>query len=443
MNSFNPYDTSQQPLLPQANQNEAKWWTRWLVLILSCISTGGVYYTDTLISSQEFTFIGLFNVSIIAYSDAMEKILGFACIVPLIAGLMIYRFGANRAYRFFILLLAIGRSFTFSSFRTQTWTLFVTGESFFYAANYGLWVAQMFMIIKWFKGKELSFAIGFIGFSNWSGYLVALFLKSYVNQIGLSNLLLLGLVLCVGAAIAVIILIKIDVAIKREEDEVEHERSFFEDLGLIKKSIVVISLAILCFSLADYASKYFYMLDMDFRFKSLTNFTLRVLNWFNQLIPLLMLPLFGLLADWKKKRIGAMFIAIIMFFIGNTAFFLFHQSTYLIFIYLAFLLFRFGFPMFQVSSFACLGIVTPRRVLGLILGLIYSLMNLGNWLEGYIFSKQTEFDVTLICYIATFALIFGIGLVVYTWKLDREEGGKIESREIENEISTDQIRINA
>jgi len=441
----NPYsyaplnNNSQQLLLPQANPNDT--FIRWKVLLLACLSTFGVYYTEGLISFAEYPLIKTFNVSLVTYNTALNKVLGFVCIVPLVAGIMVYRFGVNRAYRFFILLLTIGRSFTFASFRTQTWTLFVTGESFFSAANYGLWVAQIYMIIKWFKGKELSFAIGIVGLTNNAAYLLALYLYAYEYSIGLTNLLLMGVVFCIFAAIAVIILNKTDQTVKRIEEN-RNDLSFFRDLGLIKKPAIVLFLAIFCFSVADFSSRVMYMFDMISRFLTPTNFTLEMIDRFNLFIPPLMLPLLGLLADWKKKRIATMFAGIITFFIGNTAFFLFHQSDDLIFIYLAFLLFRLGACLFQVSSFACVGVTTPTRVIGLLLGLIYSLVTFANWLEEYIYFDQ-KLVMTTICYLVTGMLIIGIGLVIETWKLDKENGGKIEPRYIENDgISYGQIGIN-
>jgi len=169
-------NNSQQPLLPQASPNNSS--SRWKVILLTCLCTFGICYSDVFVRYEEDPFYETFHLDLVTENTGFIKIHGFSCIAPFIAGIVIYHSGVIRAYRFFILLLAIGRSFTFVSFQTQIWTLFVIGESLFYAANYGLLIAQIDMIIKWFRGKELSLAVGIVGLTNNVVCLLALYLYS-------------------------------------------------------------------------------------------------------------------------------------------------------------------------------------------------------------------------------------------------------------------------
>ena len=126
-----------------------------------------------------------------------KLIMGHLSFIPMIAGMMIYHFGIKKTLCSFVGLMILGSLLTVPSSLAKDYSLYLCGETLMRGSTLVLWVTQIYMISKWFKGKKLSLAIGVLGVSKSIGHLIAVQLASYIGAIGLLRILSFGVILCV------------------------------------------------------------------------------------------------------------------------------------------------------------------------------------------------------------------------------------------------------
>jgi len=342
-----------------------------------------------------------------------------ASIAPFIAGVAISRLGLTRIYSILAFLLIFSRVLTAVSYSLGNWWLFVAGELFFRISRIALFMAQMYIVIKYFKGKELSFALGVSAWASLIPYTMAFNLSAqlYAKMITPERIFVIGVGACFLSVISLMILNKIEAGNIREEEE---RPMIGEDYTMTRRVILLLGVAIICLFEANY-----YSIGVIFelgRYKIPTNGIINIGK-------AVMLPLAGLLTD-RMKKIPVVLAGIIMAFIGALMLSLSTESTRNIFLYISSFLVVFGDCFFEVSSWACIGNIAPSRLLGPALGLIHSGIGIGSFLA-YMGSYYSFFVL-----VALIALLAALVLVVFASKIDKSNGGKIDFKSNEKSLGT-------
>jgi len=301
----------------------------------------------------------------------------------------------------------------------------------FRIASLGLFMTQMYMAIKYFKGKELSFALGL---SVWSSLIPSAMAFNLARQVdadllGWMSMSSIGAGLCLLSVIGLVILNKIEAADIREEEE---RPIVGEEYTMMRRLILLLGLAIICFFEANsYSTNAMFEVGM-YKIPA---------NGIHNVGKAIMLPLAGLLTD-KMKKIPVMLAAIMMSFVGTLIFNFANEDTRSLFLYVSSFLVIFGYCIFEVSSWACVGRIAPSRSLGPALGLIHS---------GVHITMLFSYSASSAGFIAVLGLFIAFGLAVSAWKLDRSNGGKIDLKEtgksfggvgIREQFTTANIRVN-
>jgi len=437
-----PDEDSSQTLLTSSSQpNPQKSSTRLQVLLLVCLSAFGYSFVDTLIGKPVPSFIPANQVN--NYTDQLTHAKGFACIFPVFAGFMICCFEVHRTYQLLVGLSAISVLLTALAIEQVSMQISVIGGALFYATNLGLWVAQTYMLIKWFKGKELSFALGTVYFANLMAGRPASNLYSFLEGTQYSSHLYIAMVFSVLTIFAVVFLNKLDMKAQAEEAVLSHsqilsnERSFCEDLRATKAITLVLMGATILFSLADYTTVSLYLARNVLKEAEDFEKTVDRIKSVNTYLAIMLFLVFGYLADKKGKRITMMFLGFLMFFIANIGFFLADSSRNIKFLFGGISLMCISICLFQVSCWACLGLSCPKKVFGLVLSLTYATVNFVKWFRVY---KYLSFDLNITCLACVIACILGSIFVVLTWALNKKNGGKLDSMVLKDDEDLDDDR---
>jgi len=254
-------------------------------------------------------------------------------------------------------------------------------------------VAQIYMIIKCFKGKEAAFALGAVFCSD--SVASALFHGLFRNVVSQRRdlTIAMAIIFCLLMICAVLLLSKIDMKVEaeeaiilRESEQIENEKSFCENLRLTKKSALMIIGAIFLFQLA-YSSLYYITLEFGMEMHTIESAKqrvefLRMSEKYYFYPPILLFLLFGYLADKTRKNFGMMLLGFVVLLIGFAYSYLSQNSSGTVLAF-ALTLRSIAGCMFQVSSWVCLSYSTEKRIFGVILGLTYGLMIFAGWFAGH------------------------------------------------------------
>jgi len=397
------------PQFPQETSPEEASKQRWKVLFLICSTTFGAYFVQSLLLRANVVREKVFDINGRDFARYVKWITGYLYLIPLVAGLMIYRFGINKTFRCFMLPVILGSLLTVLSFMVERSDVYLYGDSMIKGSTLGLWVAQIYMIIKWFKGKELSFAIGVLGFFKGLNFFLGTLMNSSVERIGLLPLLSFGVVVCVLAGVAAIFMGKIDMTVRQEDGGALVEE---EEAKLNKPITIALAIIIICFKLGE-RERWAYLGFLFTRSQTFYKAFMKV-ELFAIFAPIILFPLFGSFVDRKEGRTAGVFSSFLLFVIGNMLFSRIIEpveSDSSLILLVACLLFQIGSYLFEVSFWGVLGSVTPKKFLGVILGVAYSLTYFGPQFLVLLMPDPESGGVFAI----GFALVVGIVSMFYTW----------------------------
>jgi len=348
---------------------------------------------------------------------------GFTFIFPIISGIMISFFKINKTYKFWAILSALDLLLALCTGKPHKKVLSITLS--FDAMCLSLWVAQIYMIIKWFKGKELSLAFGFVFFSDSIARGLTEFLDlNLKGSLYPSNLPIIEIatIPCFFAIIMVFFLNKLDIQdtqaqveerlLLLEENE-EKPSDEEEDSRSVKPITIVLMGAIVLFWAGDYSfiAKETLSVGLQGWHKILSTWGLVTIV--ESVITILLLLVFGYLVDKKGKRIPIMLLGLVMLFLGNASIILAEDWDNTKLFILTFVFREIGANLFQVSSWACLGLSALKRVFGIVLGLTYGLMA---------FVRFYESESLVNCVIMN---VLGMVLVILSWILNNRNEGNL------------------
>ena len=355
---------------------------RWLVLIVVSLPMFGSYYFyDALeplakLLQQQLHFsdqnIGLLN--------------SFYSIAPiatvLIGGILIDRIGTRRALLIFSLVCLVGSIITAFG---AAFPVMATGRLVFGMGAESLVVAVTTAIAKWFKGKELSFALGIdlmlARGGTWLAQNSPSWAKGAYNSWQTPWLLGVGFVaLCVAGSIGYWILEARAERTTHLGQAGEQDKIVFADIKAFNLSYwYIVGLCVVFYSaifpFETFAVKYF--VDAKDTSLQLGGFMLSVLTLFTMIGT----PIVGLFSDKVGRRATIMLLGTLLLI---PVFLMMAYTNITLYVPMAML--GFAFTLVPAIIWPSVAYLVPQRTLGTALGLMTMVQNIGmaslNWILG-------------------------------------------------------------
>ncbi len=143
--------------MPEHARPEPSRLYRWTVLLFVSVAMGANYYIYDSINPLERIFIDKLGFSATAFGWLNSSYSVAAVLTLLIGGIIIDRIGTKKAMTYFAALCLLGAVLTAA--RGQPGVM-IAGRTVLGLGAESMIVAVITVLAKWFKGKELSFAVG-------------------------------------------------------------------------------------------------------------------------------------------------------------------------------------------------------------------------------------------------------------------------------------------
>jgi MFS family permease len=130
---------------------------RWLVLALMSILLYGIYYAYNAVVPLADSIIREFGISRAQYGLLYSYYSIPNFVIVLIGGILVDKIGTRRAGLLFAALCAVGITMTAAAL---SFRLMLAGRFLYGIGAESLLIAEIKILARWFKGKELSFAFG-------------------------------------------------------------------------------------------------------------------------------------------------------------------------------------------------------------------------------------------------------------------------------------------
>jgi len=143
--------------MPELARPEPSRLYRWTVLLFVSVAMGANYYIYDSINPLERIFIDKLGFSATAFGWLNSSYSVAAVLTLLIGGIIIDRIGTKKAMTYFAALCLLGAVLTAA--RGQSGVM-IAGRTVLGLGAESMIVAVITVLAKWFKGKELSFAVG-------------------------------------------------------------------------------------------------------------------------------------------------------------------------------------------------------------------------------------------------------------------------------------------
>ncbi len=143
--------------MPELARPEPSRLYRWTVLLFVSVAMGANYYIYDSINPLERIFIDKLGFSATAFAWLNSSYSVSAVLTLLIGGIIIDRIGTKKAITYFAALCLLGAALTAASGQPGA---MIAGRTVLGLGAESMIVAVITVLAKWFKGKELSFAVG-------------------------------------------------------------------------------------------------------------------------------------------------------------------------------------------------------------------------------------------------------------------------------------------
>jgi MFS family permease len=236
------------------------------------------------------------------------------------------------------------------------------------------------IVVKWFKGKELAFALGVnIAIARIGTALAFLLSASLANSTPWNKAIWLGAsLLCVGLLAYLFYIIfdlKIDKEIKKDLTTSPEEEFKISDVGKIIRIPAFVYIALLCvtfysavFPFLKFAPD---MMVNKFGFSAETGGKIASILPFGTI---LFTPLFGLLTDFKGRSASIMILGSLLIIMVHLTF-AFTSITP----YVPMFILGIGFSLVPAAMWPSVAKIVDTNKLGTAYGLMFSIQNIGLW----------------------------------------------------------------
>jgi len=291
-------------------------WVRWLTLFLACMLNFGNYFCYDNPQALEDDLETRIPLTTFDY-DLLYSVYSFPNIIlPFFGGLLIDKIGVRVALIGFAGLLIVGQTIVAFGASQKSLALMVAGRVVFGLGGESLTVAQSAITAKWFKGKEVAFAMG--------ATLCVARLGSSLNSVlspkiyhwreELGDAFFVGVLLCIVSWIGSIVLAYIDKKADAQEGGVKTEVEKIRMQDFKEFTRLFYLLMFNCFLI--YGA--FFGLNSNLNKLMVARFGFTDKEAGNY-IPIVYLasavitPFFGLFTDRYGKRVLLMFISSVIF----------------------------------------------------------------------------------------------------------------------------------
>jgi len=373
--------------LVKADQNLRSSEMRWVTLALMCLSCFGNYFASDLPQSMMNPIKTELGLDVYNYNKIFSVYSIPNVILPFLGGLIIDSLGVRLAYAIFAFIIVLGQAITTLGLMQDSFNMMLVGQVVFSLGGDCELVAKSAMVVKWFRGKELSFALG-IGLciarlgSSLDSFISP---KLYIWTNVISAPFVLGIVLCAFSFFCVVFLNMID----KQADEQDHAQETKKEtvkpkLSDFKSFSLVFYLLILnCGCL--YAGFYGFTNNLSDILITRFGFTQGGSTAAGNIIPIIffcaviLTPIIGGLVDKYGKRALIMLIACIIYLADHffIAFYPDAPQNHPDYMAVVMLL---GTGVFYSAYAAvfwpCLGLAVKERLTGIAYGIALSFQNI-------------------------------------------------------------------
>jgi len=358
---------------------------RWLALVLTCFINFGPYFSVDNPQALQGSLEDQLNLTNVQF-NMLYSVYSFPNIIlPFFGGIIIDKLGARIAIASFAAIIIIGQSIVTFGVAQKSFALMVIGRTVFGLGGECLTVAQSAITAKWFKGKEVAFAMGAslcvsrLGSSlnsftspkifNWTGELFAPFL--------------LGAIFCTVSWLAGLGLALLDRKADKQEGGIvkagETDKIRFQDFK--EFNLIFYLLLFNCFFI--YGAFFGLNNNLNDIMVSRFGFTQNDAGNFIPIVYIasaIITPFFGLFTDRFGKRVVFMIMSSVIFLIDHIFIAFLHDTTaegrrnYGMVVALG------GIGLFYSTYAAifwpCVPLVVKENVVGTAYGIITALQNL-------------------------------------------------------------------
>lgn len=376
---------------------------RWVVLlVISSIMAANYFFYDVLSPLQgKLREVFGFSNSEYGFLVSAYSISNVFLLMAIIGGIILDKIGIRITGSLFVGFMAVGSLLTyygstdyfnqgglaynfFNSFlvsyspalKMMTFGFFLFGLG----AETSIVVISK-IIVKWFKGKELAFALGLnISVARMGTLMAFLFSASLADSNPWNKPIWLGAMALLIGALAYGIYIMFDLKIDREAELIkersEQEEFKLSDLKDIIKIPALIYITLLCVTF--YSAVFPFLKYAPDMLVNRFAFTPQKAGMIAAILPMgtiLFTPLFGLFTDYKGKSASIMILGSLLIIVAHLMFVYLPLNPYVPMFILGI-----GFSLVPAAMWPSVAKIVDNNKIGTAYGFMFSVQNLGLWL---------------------------------------------------------------
>ena len=368
---------------------------RWIVLIFASFLVFGNDYCYDIPQALENPLKEQLGIDEVKYNLLYSLYSLPNILLPFIGGYILDYFGIKFGVLLYNFLIITGQAlFTFGSY-THNYPLLIAGRVLFGTGAESLNVAQSTIVTMWFKGRELTTALGIslcicrLG-SSLNSYLSPMLFSHFGN---LGHVSFVGLGFTVMSLICGFVLIGMDQKYLKGEKYESSEKIEMSDIKSLNPSFWLMYFnAILCFmSFFPFLNVSNTYLQHRFGLTPTTAGTLLVIPYS---VAGMLTPILGILVDRVGKKASLLVVTCLILSLNH---------FYLVFLpdsngsdqaILPLVIFGVFFAMYTSLLIPCVSVIAEEKVLGSAMGIVYSGQNtgltIGPLIVGWILRDETK-----------------------------------------------------
>jgi len=407
---------------------------RWCILLLTCGGLFGQFYAydnPSALNEQLREVMGVEEYQY--YFNLIYSVYSFPNLVlPLVMGVLMDWFG----YRALVCVLAacvvLGHALVSTGVTQASWPLVIAGRVLFGVGGESIQVAQCCLLLRWFKGKEVAFALGVnLSFARGGSVINDILSPWIASRYGAGDAFWFGTLLCFGSCASNILSVALDLihgeAIGLPEAPTNAESGLLGALSLRRQFWYLCGLCVFLYSAIlpfnNIASAFF--VETAFADLPLLEAQQRAGNVMSILFLAAALgtPVFGLVIDNVGMRSQCL--------VGCSAVL---TVTYVSMASAppAFSMFCLGmvFMVFAGALWPAIALVVAEKQLGTAYGVATAAQNGGlaftPLVVGYLQANSAPGDFTEILTLFTLCGVVGGGFAVLIWHTNQETNGVLD-----------------
>jgi len=294
---------------------------RWLCLFFACFTCVGDYYCNNLTQALQHYLMEEFQIDNFKFNSLSSVSSVPSVILPFVGGILIDKFGIRKVFFIFCSVVILGQIIMTIGVAKINFELLLVSKVIFAIGAGPLIVAKSAVLVKWFVGKELSFALGAALCVSRLGSSIDSIIspKVYEWTGNLETPFFVGILVCVLSLGAVAAVNYLDAKLDKEEclgTDNEVKPFSLQDLKKAKKIFFMIALNVALL----YAGFFGFTNNLNDHMVSRFGFTPAQAGAIIPIIyicPSAITPFFGTFVDKKGKRVLMILIASFIFLFSH------------------------------------------------------------------------------------------------------------------------------